>query len=367
MKLKAIVASIALISAGQAAFAIGNEDFSLNGYGYQNYQQTSANRSEGVDKRGSTTDNFLGLVTSVRINEKSRVWAQLQTNSAEQARFTWFFVDYKFTDNITARAGRAKFPYGLLNETIDNRAMQLAGTLPLAYSGAADMVYDAYEGAGVDLNFNTGVGDLLVQGIAGNIYNPPAPLAAALYPSNPPSNSAAPINDRRMIGGRVTWNTPLDGLRFMISGNQTQIESTVTQSTMGQLGKENRAMFSAEYANGGLLLQSEYNMHKIPYLSGFSGVSSSAWYAQAGYEAGDWTPFARYDELNTDSRYKNDPNYNQKSFSVGTNYKLNTNLNLRVQESFNHGYAMPVASQDTPLNGGAPNWSELTVGVNFMF
>ena len=366
-KMNKVVLAMALAGLYSQAFAIGNEDFSLNGYGYQNYGQTSANRSEGVDQRGSLDDNFLGLVASAKINEKSRLWAQLQANSTEQTRFTWFFVDYKLTDNVTARAGRAKFPYGLINEYIDNRAMQVANTVPLAYSGAADMVYDAYDGAGVDWRINTGAGDVLAQVYGGNIYNPPAAIGAPLYPNNPPAFSVPPINDRRLIGGRLTWNTPLSGLRFMVSGNQTQIESTVSQPTMGQLGKESRAMLSAEYVSGPITLQSEYNYHDIPALSGFSGVRSDAYYFQGAYALGDWTPFARYDYLNTDSRFTSDPNFYQKSITVGTNYRLAENLNLRVQDSFNHGAAVPVASQDTAFGAVKPNWNEFVVGVNFMF
>jgi hypothetical protein len=360
-----------------SAFGFGNDDFSVNGYGYQNYRQTSANNSEGVDQRGNLDDNFLAFVMSVKISDKSRVWAQVQANSTEQTRFTWMFVDYKITDTLTAHAGRVKFPYGLINEYVDNRAMQIGVTLPTAYSGAADMVYDAYNGAGIDWYKDIGgAGSLMLQAYGGNIYSPPPALASGPYTSNPPSASVPTIIDRALIGGRLTWTTPVSGLRFMLSANQTQIEPTVanitasTPLTLGPIGLENRAMLSAEYDGDALMIQTEYNYHHIPGISGISGstnVDSNSWYAQAAYSINNYKPFVRFDVLNSDTRYSSDPNYYQKSWVVGVNYRLDTNLNLRIQESLNSGYALPVASQYTPLDGGALNWNEIALAINFMF
>ena len=375
---KIIAASIAILAA-PSAFGLGDENLSVNGYGFQNYRQTSANNSEGVDQRGNLNDNLVAFTVSAKISEKARVWAQLQTNSTEQSRFTWMFIDYKLTNTLTSHVGRAKFPFGLMNEFVDNRALQLGVTLPAAYSGAADMVYDAYNGIGLDWNADIGgAGSLLLQAFGGNIYTPPPGLANGAYTSNPPVGVSVPgtagnpaLIDRAVVGGRLTWNTPLSGLRFMLSGNQTQFESTVGQPTagltLGAINLENRVMMSLEYDGDALLLQAESNYHHISGFSGFSGVDSSAWYVQAGYSIDNWKPFVRYDFLNTDSRYSNDPNYYQKSSVIGVNYKLDTNLNLRVQQSFNVGYAMPIASQYTPLNGGSLNWNEVAVAVNFMF
>ncbi len=54
----------------------------LHGYGYQAYMQTSgANSYNGADNQRSWDNNFLGLVATVTLTDKSKLWAQLQGSS----------------------------------------------------------------------------------------------------------------------------------------------------------------------------------------------------------------------------------------------------------------------------------------------
>src|SRR5689334_2083408 len=78
------------VPAGAADFA---DRFNVYGFGFQDYVQTSANQYLGADKRGTWDNNFLGLVMSANVDERSKVWAQLEATSTEGTRFTWFFVD----------------------------------------------------------------------------------------------------------------------------------------------------------------------------------------------------------------------------------------------------------------------------------
>src|SRR3954471_9091126 len=85
--LAAAVACAGSISSAQAADF--GERFNVYGYGFQDYAQTSANPYLGTDQRGSWDNNFLGLVMSATIDERSKVWAQLEASSGEGTRFTW--------------------------------------------------------------------------------------------------------------------------------------------------------------------------------------------------------------------------------------------------------------------------------------
>ena len=110
--------------------ASAEEDrFAFHGYGNQDYRQSSANSYLGADPRGTWDNNFLGLVFTGTINERSQVWAQLQANSTEQARVTWMFVDYQFNDVLRAHVGRVKFPFGIYNEYIDTKALQMMSVI----------------------------------------------------------------------------------------------------------------------------------------------------------------------------------------------------------------------------------------------
>jgi hypothetical protein len=366
--LAAVGVAAATLAAISPAFA--EEDrFSLHGYGNQDYWKSNSNSFDGSGGHGSLDNNFLGLVMSATVNDKSKVWAQLQASSTKSTQFTWFFVDYQITEQLRAHAGRVRFPYGIYNDIIDTKALQLSAALPLAYALEADMVYNAYNGIGLDYDADLGrSGRLLLQGFAGNVFetgtggNPDFPDQVQL------SNLKADANNRRLYGGKITWETPVEGLRAMVSGNQTTVESTAANGQVpNQRGMENRLIFSLDYTSAQLDLKSEYNLHRFPGLDGLQDLKAHAWYVQAGYLFGAWTPYARYDSIVTNQAASGDPSYYERDFVVGLNRKLRTNLNVRAEEHFNHGYALPVAAGETQTGKGKPSWQLFVVSINFLF
>ena len=328
--------------------------FSFNGFGNQDYRESSANSYEGADKRGTWEHNLLGLTVSAKLNDKARAWAELLASNADGTAINWVFIDYEINSNLKAHAGRVKLPFGIYNEDIDIKALHLAATDPVVYDAAADMTHDAYSGAGLDWSNNAK--NIVLEGFYGNFYTPGQ--------ASPNTAIGPGFIDRRLIGGRLVYNTPVEGLRVMLSGNQSQVESTAVTATLGQLGKENRVMYSVDYEAHGLDLKSEYSRHTVPALSGSSGLVLHGYYAQAGYNMEKWTPYVRYDYVTTDESRKSDPNYYQKSVLIGVGYKLQDGLNLRAEEHFNRGYALPFATKETATQ---LNWRTFIVSINFMF
>jgi hypothetical protein len=108
-------------------------------------------------------------------------------------------------------------------------------------------------------------------------------------------------------------------------------------------------------------VKSEYGKHT------FFGVDSNAWYVQAGRGFGKWMPFARYDEVTTDEDLRSSDSFHQQIFVVGVGYRLESNVSLRVEDHFNRGYALPVASEEVVVDEGKRNWNLFVVGVHFMF
>ncbi len=353
----------AFVSAGAQA----DDRFSVNGYGFQDYRQTNANISSGASQRGTWDNNFFALVMSAKVTDQDTVWAQLQTagvpiqtESATTTRFTWVFADHRFNDNLSAHVGRVKFPYGIYNEYIDNKWLQLSAVLPTAYnSSGADMVYDAYSGVGIDWTF----GSLFTQVYGGNIFVP-----------DPVKDDHA---DRRLIGVRFTWTTPYEGLRFLVSANETQIEANVQNASLGesatpeltQLGREDRAMLSVDYVSDQFDIKGEYNYHKVPFLPliGEPTTISNAWYIQGGYKMGLWTPYLRYDSFQADQSNRSDPSLYQKDWVIGVNYRINDNVNARIEEHVIRGYGLPVGSGEVAAGAGQKNWNLMAAEVNFMF
>ena len=340
-----------------AAGAHADDKFSINGYGYQDYRQTNANFSDGASQRGTWANNFFALVMSAKFTDRDTAWAQLQTGGSDPTRFTWAFVDHRFNDNLSAHVGRVKFPYGIYNEFIDNKWLQLSAVLPSAYNfSGADMGYDAYSGVGLDWTS----GSLFTQVYGGNIFVP-----------DPGNDDHA---DRRLIGARFTWNTPYEGLRFLVSANEAHIEYNVNvgsgpSTTLTQLGREDRAMLSVDYVSDRFDIKGEYNYHKVPFFVpiGDPTTISNAWYIQGGYKMGLWTPYVRYDSYQADQRDASDPSKYQKNWVVGVNYKINGNVNARIEDHVIRGYGLPVGGGEVTAGSGQTNWNLIAAEFNFLF
>ncbi len=330
-------------SAGVQAVEFGNE-VELHGYGSQDYLQADHNVYLGADNRGTWGDNFLALVGTVTLNDKAKLWAQLETSSGEATRFTWFFVDYQLNDTIRFHVGRVKYPLGLYNETIDAKFIQVTSLEPAIYQAAADFVHDAYTGAGVDYTQTLGnAGEITWQVYGGNTFDTTTP---------------EDTRDRRAYGGRVTYRTPVDGLRFMASGYKTDVEVLTTRAIVS----ETRVIGSLDFVRGNWDVKSEFAKHD------FLGVTSKGYYGQLGYSIGTrWMPFVRYDHVDADESRSASDSISQKIFVFGLNYKLLSNISLRVEDHLNRGYALPVASGEVPVGQGTRNWNLFVAGVHFMF
>jgi hypothetical protein len=351
--LKKIILFAGLIG---TASAHAEDRFTVNGFGFQDFRQSNAHIEEGADRRGTWGNDIFALVMSAKISDRDTAWAQLESKSNEPTQFTWAYLDHRFNDNLSARIGRVKLPYGLYNEFIDNKALQLSAVRPSAYSIRADLVHDGFSGIGIDLT----AGSLFTQFWGGNSYNPLVIAGATtdLY------------KDRRTMGTRITWNAPLEGLRFMFTGTQSQVEDNngaTASPPLGQIGKEYRMMYSVEYVSDRFDLKSEHNHHGTPTQSTNPGGSSNAWYVQGGYKMGSWTPYARFDYFIGDQSISSDPSSYQKDWVIGMNYKINENVNARIEDHFIHGYGLPVAGGEMSAGAGKLNWNMMAAEVNFIF
>jgi hypothetical protein len=317
--------------------------FDVHGYGFQNYAQTSSNTYLGADKRGTWDNNFVGLVVAATLTDQSKLWMQIEDTTARGANFTWFFVDYQINDATRTHLGRVKLPLGFYNEIIDAKSLHPTALEPAIYQTAADMVHDAYHGVGIDHEQDVGNGHLLWQAWGGNVYD-----------RDPPVDS----RDRRAFGGRVTYRTPFDGLSLMLSAYRTQVEALIDNS----MTNEDRAIVSAELVRNGWDLKTEYATHK------FFGVSSHGYYVQAAYAVSDKVkPYARYDYVTTDKAQRQDESFYQQTFVAGIGYKLAPNIGLKIENHFNRGYALPVASGEVIAGAGSRRWNLLVAAADFAF
>jgi len=362
-----------LIAAGVSALcaqaAMADEPMvTIHGFGNQDYWRSGSNSFLGSSAHGTFQNDDLGLIFRGTVNDRVHMNLMVQADATEPVQALWYFVDFQITESLTLKAGRVKLPLGIYNEYVDTRGLQLSALTPLMYYDALDIVHDAYQGAGLDYNAALGTfGKVYLQGYFGNTPNSPAPYQAPAFTS-PADVLEADTNDLHQWGYRVNWETPVDGLHLLASGYDTK---TATTSLGGQtpniVGNENLYIFSVDYTTEKLDVKSEYAHHHFPLLDDHPGLSSHAWYLQAGYHLGDWTPYARYDSVTADSAHGGDPSYYQHTFVVGIDRLLLDNLHVRIEDHLNHGYAMPVFDGDIAAGTGKVDWTLLAVQINYMF
>lgn len=244
-------------------------------------------------------------------------------------------LGYVFNDALTFWGGRFHTPYGYWNTAFHHGSQiqtsilrprfldfeDKGGILPAHTTGAwatgtfnlasAKLGYDAYVGNAPRLRLNgTGPGTLNMEmsGTSGN----------------------------RTDAGFNLWVTPkaLSALRVGLHGlGGTIRDDAATNSTATRL-----AMLGgyATYIDDNWEVLAEYYHFRNRDLSGNSGThNSSAWYGQVGYNIGQWTPFARYEQTslsqadNYFAMQENGRSY--KRGTIGLRYDVNATSALKLE------------------------------------
>ncbi|MBA4176279.1 MAG: hypothetical protein C0505_06930 [Leptothrix sp. (in: Bacteria)] len=322
------------------------EGVEIHGFAYQNYlRSTSLPYKEAGPNRDSFEEAAVALLFAAPLGERIKSWTQLHM-TGEQVRLDWAFVDYRFSASTIGRVGRIKLPIGVYNEIIDAKFLQVAAEAPLLYQQPLGITPESFNGISVNLEYDVGLGMAGFDLYAGQTLEPEE--GSSLTPS-------------RLIGGRVTLQTRVPGLRLMASAYSNKFVDTAIPSTLDSVTR-NTWVLSTDYKSDRLDLKSEYGVSRA------GGRKTKAWYVQGGYTvAENWQPYARFDNLVTDSANSADPSYYQKSVVVGLNYTINSNVSVRAERHMNRGYGVPVASETVHAGEGKPRWSFFTASVNFIF
>lgn len=339
--------ALALLAAGPAAAAeFGN--ITITGYGHQSYVRSSANQFLGGDKTGSFKDNIFSTVWSAKLDDRSRLWAQLTANSGEAINVDWFYIDRQLTDSTVIRAGKVLQPIGFYNEIIDARFLHKSTVLPLLYQPDTDLVDEAYGGVGVGHTMSLGKGQATFDLYGGQIVEHAA--------------VAADQRQKHLLGVRADWRPDIDGLRLMVSAadKKQRVVTDAADTT------KRSYLVSAEYRTGDWEVRAEGGSidRKL------AGVSDKTrvWYLQTGYDINErWQAFVRYDDLRAPGFDASDASTYQRTVAVGGTWRINSNISFRLEQHFNKGYAAPVLSGETAAGTGKTDWQLFAASVNFIF
>lgn len=330
---------------------------SVHGYGDTGFIRAIENNYTKKPSGNNWDFNYLSLNFTAHVDEKTKIFAQIRQGS-EITSDIGAYVNYSMTDNLTARAGQMKTPVGIFNEIRDIKYLQLSALEPLMYRDSAGTLPDSFKGVEAVYHLDSGAHRLTFDVYGGE------PKGANSYTQVQPSFYVLVQN---IYGGRLTYKTPL-GLKFSLSSFQNDLlSSTTTTATNPVSGNRRLSSVSMDYRKDSVDIKIEYAIAS-QFQNTATENNGKAYYGQAGYTFADKiTPFIRYDYLLYDNNQADNPLAYQLDKVLGFTYRLNNNVSMRMENHWNHGYAVPAQAAGFSTVTPKLDWNLFAMGINFIF
>jgi hypothetical protein len=299
---------------------------------------------------GSFEFSEVGINFTKSLGDKLRLGVQLFAQDLGpmgnyNAKVDWFYVDYRFNDWLGLRAGRLKIPYGLHNEIQDVDAARVPVLLPQSvYPSQSREILFAQSGVeayGFARSRYLGALDYKVFG--GTIFLD----ADSLRP--PGATFDVAFRVPYVFGGRLLWETPLEGLRVGGSVETVRLETTAFVPTIAPINIRNRSWLwvaSAEYSIADLVLTAEYSRwltkqrSDTPSLSPPIDHESERGYVMASYRVAPWfQPGAYYSVLFPDVDHRGGRENRQHDVAATLRFDINSHWLVKLEGHYMAGTA----------------------------
>jgi hypothetical protein len=367
----------------------------FHAFASQGFLLSTKNNYLAKSKDGSFEFTEVGLNLTKPLGDSLRMGAQLFSRKigptgSYLARFDWFYIDYRFKDQLSIRLGRVKLPFGLYNEINDVDSGRVAVLLPQSIYPIQNRDYLlAVTGGEVYGRLDLGSAGALEY----RLYGGTIQLDASV-PLGAPYRIRT-IGVPYLIGGRALWETPLPGLRAGGSLQALRIDadlqfdaayvSAAQMASSAPLEWDGVARLEApvviwvasiEYAARDLLLAAEYSRWHVKAggpdgrLLAPTDETSERMYALATYRFnGFFHPGAYYSLLFPATSDRHGKANQLHDVAVTLRFDLHPNWLFKLEGHFMHG----TAGLDAALNGGHPrerltrNWTVLLAKTTAYF
>jgi hypothetical protein len=222
----ALVAFCAVVPvASKAAVTIDNTNVQIGGFFSQGYLYSNNNNFPTADEGGTWDFREMAFNVSDTIGAHLRVGAQAFAQSFgnignDKIILDWADADYNFNSWFGLRAGRVKYPKGLYGEALDLDAVRPFIFLPgSVYNPILRDFSASFDGAMAYGSVNAGKSSFDYKVFFGDIPMNPQMGVAEFYDNSGFYSSAGvqKMAISSVTGGQLTWNTPVNGLKFMYS------------------------------------------------------------------------------------------------------------------------------------------------------
>jgi hypothetical protein len=340
----------------------------------QGFIKSSANNYLARSERGSFEFTEVGINFTSRPADRLRIGMQLFARDlgplgSYTPTLDWFYLDYRFADWFGLRAGRSKIPFGLYNDSADIDAAHVPILLPQSVYPAdhrdyllAQIGLEAYGSH----RFDT------VGALEYRVYGGTLDLGVPVPPG--PGVTVENLNIPYVLGGRLMWRTPLDGLSAAGSYQALRFDwnyelapelvaplqafellpMDFTGTTLPVKFNVNLWVASLQYLIGDLNLSAEYSR----WLGRFDSVApallpvrteNERYYAMASYRVAPWfVPGAYYSVYYPSVDRRRGRDAYQRDAALSWRFDLNDNWMTKLEGHWIVG----TAALEPALNGG---------------
>jgi hypothetical protein len=337
----------------------------IHGFVSPGFVLSTGNNYLAKSKRGSFEFTEVGLNFTVPITDKLRTGLQLFARDLGPVgnyapRADWFYLDYRLDDWFGLRAGRVKIPFGLYNDSADIDAARVPVLLPQSiYSiTSRDFLLAQTGGEIYGRVRHKDVGAVEYRIYGGTIFIDANTQSTV-------TTQVIAIDVPYVVGQRLMWETPIDGLRAGGSLQALKLDMTLNLPPGGPLPPGPVSLRipavlwvgSLEYAVHDLLLAAEYSRWAVRLDSElhFPGVGvrtvSERAYAMASYRLTDWFHPGVYYALqypNVENRSGRDKSLHDVAATL--RFDINHHWLVKLEGHFMSG----TAGLNTALNDNKP-------------
>jgi hypothetical protein len=335
-------------------------DIEVHAFVSQGFIKTSTNNYLARSERGSFEFTEVGINFTKNVTEDLRGGIQFFARKLGQlgnydAKLDWFYLDYRFADWLGLRAGRVKLPFGLYTETSDIDSARVPVLLPQSVYPSANRDFLLAQTGGEIYGYISlqEAGALEYRLYGGTIF-----LEVRDSPLSP--FRVINLETPYLVGGRLSYDTPLEGLRIGASAQVLRLDTELSYGTGARVSAEIPAVLwvaSAEYTRDQFSFATEYSRWHVearssnPMLFPASKTVSERGYFLVSYVVNDWFhPCAYYSVYFPNIEKREGRAGSQQDLSLTLRFDINPFWLIKVESHYLRG----TAALSAALNDNRP-------------
>jgi hypothetical protein len=355
-----VLLGTARVCRAQSGPSTASDNIQLHGFVSQGFILTTENNYLARAQHGSAEFSEVGVNLTASLTDRATLGAQafsgdLGPTGNYQIKADWYYLDYRLADELGFRAGRIKLPVGLYNEIQDVDVARVPVLLPHGVYAANRRQYLlAHTGAELYGYVSLGLaGALEYRLYGGTIY--------VDAPSQPPNTPllVPEIRSPYIAGGRLLWETPIEGLRWAGSAQAAHLDLVAYSNPPPQpLGlwvwqPVLVGVLSLEYMHDDLQLAAEYRRGYVrARLAGIEGsIAEEGAYAMLNWRLTDWfQPGAHYSLFFPDTKHRSGRGQQQHDLATTLRFDVDAHWLFKLEGH----YMVGTAGLAPELNDGRP-------------